>query len=71
MDAAWIELAVSDNGIGMTREQQEKFFEEFTQADASTAQRFGGTGLGLAITRHRHNDAHGPRRIGLCSRDAR
>jgi signal transduction histidine kinase/uncharacterized membrane protein len=47
----WIEVAVSDSGIGMTPEQQAKLFEEFTQADASTAQRFGGTGLGLAITR--------------------
>jgi signal transduction histidine kinase len=47
----WIELAVADSGIGMTLEQQAKVFEEFTQADASTAQRFGGTGLGLAITR--------------------
>ena len=47
----WIELAVVDSGIGMTPEQQAKLFEEFTQADASTAQRFGGTGLGLAITR--------------------
>ena len=46
-----IELAVADSGIGMTAEQQAKLFEEFTQADASTAQRFGGTGLGLAITR--------------------
>jgi signal transduction histidine kinase len=47
----WIELAVADTGIGMTPEQQAKLFEEFTQADASTAQHFGGTGLGLAITR--------------------
>jgi adenylate cyclase len=47
----WIEVAVADSGIGMTPEQQAKIFEEFAQADASTAQRFGGTGLGLAITR--------------------
>jgi signal transduction histidine kinase len=47
----WIELAVADSGIGMTAEQQAKLFEEFTQADATTAQRFGGTGLGLAIAR--------------------
>ena len=47
----WIELAVADSGIGVTAEQQAKLFEDFTQADATTAQRFGGTGLGLAITR--------------------
>jgi signal transduction histidine kinase len=47
----WIEIAVADSGIGMTPEQQAKLFEEFTQADATTAQRFGGTGLGLAIAR--------------------
>ena len=47
----WIEIAVADSGIGMTSEQQAKLFEEFTQADATTAQRFGGTGLGLAIAR--------------------
>jgi adenylate cyclase len=46
-----VELAVADTGIGMTAEQQAKLFQEFTQAEASTAQRFGGTGLGLAITR--------------------
>jgi GAF domain-containing protein len=47
----WIEVAVADSGIGMTAEQQAKLFEEFAQADKTTAQRFGGTGLGLAITR--------------------
>jgi signal transduction histidine kinase len=46
-----IEFAVADSGIGMTAEQQRRLFEDFAQADASTAQRFGGTGLGLAITR--------------------
>jgi signal transduction histidine kinase/uncharacterized membrane protein len=47
----WVEVAVSDSGIGMTPEQQTKLFEEFAQADKTTVQRFGGTGLGLAITR--------------------
>jgi signal transduction histidine kinase len=47
----WIELSVSDTGIGMTAEQQAKLFEEFSQAETTTAQRFGGTGLGLAIAR--------------------
>ena len=44
-------MAVANSGIGMTPDQQAKLFQEFAQADTTTAQKFGGTGLGLAITR--------------------
>jgi len=46
-----IEFSVSDSGIGISKENQDRIFNAFEQVDGSTSRRYEGTGLGLSLTK--------------------
>jgi len=53
-----LEISVSDNGIGISRDKHDEIFETFKQADSSTSKQYGGTGLGLALVKQ-YVEMHG------------
>jgi two-component system, OmpR family, sensor histidine kinase SenX3 len=65
-DGATVEIAISDEGVGIEKADQERVFERFYRVDTARSRATGGTGLGLAIVKHIMNNHGG--RVSLWSR---
>ena len=60
---SWAEVSVTDRGIGIAPEHQERVFERFFRVDPARSRATGGTGLGLAIVKHVLNNHGGEVRL--------
>ncbi|GAB4265031.1 MAG: hypothetical protein Kow0080_04780 [Candidatus Promineifilaceae bacterium] len=58
-DDQFVTVCVSDEGIGVPKDKQDRIFDRFYQVDGSSRRRFGGTGIGLAIVKRIINAHHG------------
>lgn len=58
-NVCWVQITVSDTGVGIPSEKLTTIFESFSQADESVTRRYGGTGLGLTIAKQLVDLQHG------------